>query len=169
VLADLLQVAPARKAFHPALQHQQADVAVAVLVPALPGLRRHDHHVRVDAVGDERLGPVDHVVLPIAPGARGQRRQVRADPRLGHRDRGYQLARGDAAQPALALGLGAVGQEVRKADVGVHRHTQSHAAHAGMLCLFADHQVEAEVLGARAAMALGHRHAEEAPAARQRE
>ena len=36
---------------------------------------------------------------------------------------------------------------------------------AGALALFADHEVQAEVLGARAAVALGHGHRQEAAAA----
>ena len=65
--------------------------------------------------------------------------------------------------------LVAVAQEVRQADVVVQRDPQAEAADAGALGLLADHQVEAEVLRAGAAVALGHGHAEEAAAAGQRE
>jgi hypothetical protein len=133
------------------------------------GLRRKDHQVGVDAVGYERLGAVHHVVLSVSPGARGHRRQVRADARLGHRQRRDQLARGDPRQPALALGVAAVGEEVGQADVVVQRDPQAEAADARALDLFADHQVQAEVLSAGAAVGLGHGHAREAAAAGERE
>ena len=73
--------------------------------------------------------------------------------------------RGDPAQPALALLLVAVGEEVGQADVVVQRDAEPEAADAGALALFADDEVQAEVLGARAAVGLGHGHAEEAAAA----
>ena len=68
-------------------------------------------------------------------------------------------------QPALALLLGAVGQEVGQADVVVERDAEAEAADAGALALLADHEVQAEVLGAGAAVGLRHGHAEEAAAA----
>ena len=133
------------------------------------GLDGHDHQVGVDPVGDERLGAVHHVVIALAPRARGHGREIRSDAGLGHRQRRDQLARGDPRKPALALLLGAVGQEVGQADVVVQRDPQAEAAHAGALGLLADDQVEAEVLRAGAAVALRHGHAEEAAAAGQRE
>ena len=104
-------------------------------------------------------------MLAVASGGRGHRGEVRADSRLGHRERGDQLAGGDPAQPALALALVAVAQEVGETDVVVQRDAQPEAADAGALALFADHEVQAEVLRARAAVRFGHRHAEEAPLA----
>ena len=51
----------------------------------------------------------------------------------------------------------------------MERDPQPEAADAGALGLLADHEVEAEVLRAGAAVALGHGHPEDAAAAGQRE
>ena len=166
VLADLLELARTRKALRSALDDDQADAAVAL---GRIGLGGDDHQIGVDPVGDERLGPVEHVMAAVADRARAHTRQVRADARLGHRDRRDQLARGDPPEPALALLLGAVAQEVGEADVVLERHAETEAAHAGVLRLLSDDQVETEILHARAAMALGHGHSEEASTARERE
>src|SRR5439155_7644494 len=95
--------------------------------------------------------------------------EIRARAGLGHRDRRDQLPRGDARQPALALGLAAVAEEVGQADVVLQRDAEAERADAGPLGLLADDQVEAEVLRARAAVALGDGHAEKAARARPRE
>src|SRR4029077_21070519 len=99
------------------------------------------------------------------PCARGHRRDVGPDAGLGHRERRDQLTGGDPAQPALALLAGAVGEEVRQADVVVQRDPQPEAGNARALALLADDQVEAEVARARAAVALGYCHPEEAATA----
>ncbi len=161
VLADLLEVAAALEALHAALEDEQRDPAVALGRVRLHG---RDHEVRVDAVGDEGLGAVDDVVAVLAAGGRGHPREVRADARLGHRDRGDQLAGDDAWKPALALLRGAVAQEVGQADVVVERDPETEAGDALALALFADHHVQPEVLGARAAVGLGDGHREEAAA-----
>ena len=80
------------------------------------------------------------------------RGEVGADARLGHGDGGDQLAGGDAGQPALALLVGAVAQEVRQADVVVQGEPEPGTADAGGLDLLADHQVVAEVVDAAAAV-----------------
>ena len=166
VLTDLLELARPRKALRSALYDDQADAAVAL---GRIGLGGHDHEVGVDPVGDERLGPVEHVVLALADRARAHAGQVRADARLGHGDGRDQLARGDPAEPALALLLGAVAQKVGQADVVLEGDAEAEAAHARVLRLLADDQVEAEILHPRAAIALGHGHAEEASTAREGE
>ncbi len=51
----------------------------------------------------------------------------------------------------------------------MQRDAEPEAAHARALALFADHEVEAEVLRAGAAVAFGHGHAEKAAAPGQRE
>ena len=112
-------------------------------------LHGRDHEVGVDAVGDEGLGAVDHVVPVLAPRAGRDAGQVRAGPGLGHRDRRDQLAGGDPRQPAVALLGGAVLEEVRQADVVVERHAEPEAAGVGQLHLLPDHDVEAEVRHAR--------------------
>ena len=131
------------------------------------GLGGHDHEVGVDAVGDEGLAPVDHVVVAVADRGGAHRRQVRADPGLGHRQRRDQLAADLARQPPLALSLVGQTQEVGEADVVVEGDPESEGADRQALALFPDHEVQAEVIGARPAVALGNRHRQEpAPAGR---
>ncbi len=125
VLAELVQFAAPLEALHPALGHQQADAAVAL---AGVGLGGHDHEVGVDAVRDEGLGTVEHVVVAVADRGGAHPRQVRADPRLGHRQRGDQLAADDPRQPALALCLVGQAQEVGQADVVVERDPEAEGA-----------------------------------------
>ena len=126
------------------------------------GLQRHDHQIGVDAVGDERLRAVHAVVLILgAPRARAHRGEIRADPGLGHRQRGDQRAVGDPRQPALALLLVAISQEVGQADVVVQRHPQSTPRHARVGYLLHHDLVEAEIRHPRAAVLRGHRHRQE--------
>ena len=82
------------------------------------GLHRGDHEVGVDAVGDEGLRAVDHVVVAVADGRGGHAGQVGADAGLGHGDGGDQLARADAREPALLL---LVGARVRGSTAGRRR------------------------------------------------
>jgi hypothetical protein len=126
------------------------------------GAHRGDEEVGVDAVGDERLRAVHDVVAVLADGGRRDPGQIGTGARLGHRDRRDQLPAREARQPTLLLLLGRVAGEVRQADVAVDRHPQVDGADAHALRLFAQYHVEAEVVDARAAVLLGHRHSEEA-------
>src|SRR5262245_5969068 len=111
VHADLLQGAPDAVAGEiPGLDHHERDGAHAGH-PGV-GLQREAHEVGVRAVGDERLRAVDDVVLALAARRCLDRLQVRARPRLGHRDRGDALAASEARQPLALLFLGAVGEDV---------------------------------------------------------
>ncbi len=157
VLAELVQVAPAGEPGHAALDDQQRHAAVALRGVGLDG---GDDQVRVDPVGDEGLGAVDDVVVTVADGGGGHRRQVRADPGLGHADRGDQLAGDDAGQPALLLLVGAVAEEVGQADVVVQGDPQPGAGVRGAQQLLAEHGVEPEVGHSPAAVLLRHVHAE---------
>ena len=67
------------------------------------GLDRHHHQVGVDPVGDERLGPVEDVLVAVPDGGGGDGGQVGAGPGLGHGDGQDLLAPGDARQPPAAL------------------------------------------------------------------
>ena len=132
--AELVEVAAALEALHPALDHDEAEAAVGL---ARVGPHRGDDEVGVDAVGDERLGAVDDVVVAVALRAGGDPGEIRAGARLGHRHRGDELAGGDPGQPALALLLVAVAQEVGQADVVVQRDAEPEAADACSLALLA--------------------------------
>ena len=54
---EFVQIAPSLETFHSTFQHQQRKATVTRI-----GVGAHggDHHVAVDAVGDERLGAIDH-------------------------------------------------------------------------------------------------------------
>ena len=80
-----------------------------------------------------------------------------------------QLAEAIPASERPRCWGGAVAQEVGQADVVVQRDAEAEAAHARELGLLADHQVQAEVIGARTAVGLGYGHRQEAPAPGERE
>ncbi len=61
--AHLDEVATALKALHAALDYEQADALVS---HSGVGFRHDDHHVAQDAVGDERLLPVEKVRVALA-------------------------------------------------------------------------------------------------------
>jgi hypothetical protein len=63
------------------------------------------------SVRDERLGAVDHVLVPLAPGGGIQAEDVRAVVRLRERPRGETLAGDDARDPLLLQLLRAVPEE----------------------------------------------------------
>jgi hypothetical protein len=92
VHADLVEVAPPLEALHAALEDQQRHPGV---LQRRIGLHRGDHEIGVDAVGDDRLGTVDDVVVAVADRRGGHRGKVGADARLGHRDRGDLAAGAD--------------------------------------------------------------------------
>ena len=100
VHAELFQVPAAEEAGHAALDHEQAD-------PPVPGgrigARRHDHEVAELAVRDERLLPVQQVMVTRTDRGTAYPLQVAARPRLGHRDRRDQLPGAVAGEPALPL------------------------------------------------------------------
>ena len=84
----------------PALKDHERHAGVLL---ARVGLDRGDDEISVDAVGDEGLRSVDHVVVSIEDRRRAHGGQVRTDARLSHGDGRDELARGDAREPALAL------------------------------------------------------------------
>ena len=156
---DLLEVPPALEARHPALQHEQAHPRVAL---GRVGLDRGDDEVGVDPVGDEGLRAVHDVVVAVERRGRRHRREVGADPWLGHGDGGDELARADPREPSSLLLLVGEGEEVGEADVVVERPAETGGVHARPLDLLGDDDVVPEVAHAAAAEVLGHGHAEEA-------
>ena len=121
VQADLVEVAAALEALHAALDDQQRE-ALGALVGI--GLRDHDHQVGVDAVGDEGLGAVEHVVIALLDGAGLDALQVAAGAGFGHRDRGDDLAGAELRQPALLLLVGGEVEQVRRDDVVVQARSR---------------------------------------------
>ena len=79
--------------------------------------------------------------------------QVRARPRLGHRNGGHEVAGGQAGQPAGALLLGGQVDQVRDDDVVGEREPVAHRPGADDLLV--ENDVEAEVVEARPAVLLG--------------
>ncbi|MOA04372.1 hypothetical protein D3C78_1239210 [compost metagenome] len=80
-------------------------------------------------VGDEGLGPVDHIVVAIAHGGGAHTLQVGAGARLGHRDGADHLAAGHARQVGLLQVFAAVVQDVGRDDfrMQVEAHQVGHA------------------------------------------
>ncbi|GAA2923913.1 hypothetical protein GCM10020221_19920 [Streptomyces thioluteus] len=157
LLADLGEVAPALEALGAPLDDEQAQP----LGPALRGgPGDDDHQVGEDAVGDERLGTVDHPVVALVDGGRPDALEVGARARLGHGDGGDRLAAAEAGQPAPLLLLGGQGRQVRADDVVVQGDGEAGGPGPGEL-LGQDGAV-AEVGGAPAAVLLGRGEAEQA-------
>ena len=67
---------------------------------ALAGARHHQIEVARPGAGDELLDAVEHVSIPVAPGARGQRRGVGAGAGLGQAVTRDQIHAGEARQIA---------------------------------------------------------------------
>ena len=130
VHAELVEVAAAGEAGHAALDHQQAD-------PPVPGrrvgARDHDHEVAELAVGDERLLPVQHVMVARTDRGAAYPLQVAARPGLGHRDRRDELPRAVAGEPALPLLRRAEPVQVRPDHVVVQLEHRAAGARPGQL------------------------------------
>ena len=95
------------------------------------------------AVGDERLGAVDHVFVAVRHGAGTDALQIRPRPGLGHGDRHDDIAGHAGGQVRLHLGVAAVVDDVGHGDIAVHGPAQARAA--GARNLFVDDRVVAEV------------------------
>ena len=157
--AHLVQFAAAGEAGHAVLDDEQRQPLAPVV-----GIRRragnHDHQVGLHAAGDERLGAVDDPVVAVAHRGGAHAREVRSGAGLGHRDRGEQLARRQAREPAVALLGVRVVQEVRQdhLELGAHRRQRDQRPRRLLL----HHHVVAVVGLAAAAVLLGDGHAEHA-------
>ena len=125
---------------------------VAALGRARAGARGDEVQVAVDAVGDEGLAARQEVVVapPHRPGR--HRGHVRSRAGLGDAERAHRLARDDAGQVALLLGLGAVAREPGRRHVGVHEHAERHAARPAARHLLAEHHARQEVAAAPAVL-----------------
>ena len=90
VLADLVQHAAAREPLAAlGLDDDQRDAGRGVV---RIGLGHDDHELGEQAVGDERLGAVDDVLVAVADRLGLDVLQIRAGAGLGHRDGADQLA-----------------------------------------------------------------------------
>ena len=161
-LADLLEVSSTFEPGHSPFDDQERHSGVALCGIGLGG---HDHQVAVDAVGDERLRPVQDVSVAVTSRGGGDAREVTARTWLGHGDRGDESSVGDSGQPALLLLVVADVGEVRRRDVVVQRDAVAGAADTGQGQFFAEDRVEAEVVASATAVFLGNGHANEAAGA----
>ncbi len=114
VLPDLAQRGSAHEALGlVSLDRDQRDrPGVGGGVPRVLQLDRDDDKVRGLAVGDEGLRGVDDVLVPGAARAAGHRPYVASGTRLGHGDRADDGPLDHRRQPALALLLAAVLEDV---------------------------------------------------------
>ena len=153
VQADLVEVTSAFEARHPPLHGQQGKSLRALI---RVGLGHHDYQVGVDAVGDERLGPIEDVVIAISDCARLDALKVAAGAGFGHGDSRDHLAGGELRQPALLLLPGGQVEQIGRNDVVMQGEPEA-AVPAGH-GLFGDDGVVAKVRVAAAAVLLRHRH-----------
>ncbi|MBB1629931.1 hypothetical protein A9975_03505 [Cupriavidus sp. UME77] len=129
VLADLGHGRPLAQARHAVVQTEQGEAARAQLRVGASG---HDHQSGVDAVGDKRLLPAQHVAaVAVGAGAGADRLEVAAGIGLGHGDGADALAARHGGEPSCLLGGGAVAEQVGRDHVRV------------------DGEADAEVVGAR--------------------
>ena len=104
---------------------EQADAAVA----GSAGPHRGRDEVRAGTAGDERLGAVDDVGVPVALGPGAQARDVGAAVGFGDRERTDELAGQRGAGVAVDQVAVAAGHEMRQGDaVGEQRGTQAAGA-----------------------------------------
>ena len=106
-LGDRLHDAKARVAF----LDDEAGHAPMPRLGLRVGQRQKRQGVALARVRDEELRARDQVVVPAARGDRADRLDVRAGVRLGQREAASRLAAREAGKEALALRIGAVGQD----------------------------------------------------------
>ena len=115
----------------------------------------------MNAVGDEHLGAVQHIVVAIAHRAGADAGDVGTGAGLGDTDRGDGLSRHHARQVLLELAPGAEAHEMRARHVGVDQHGDGKAAVRRTADLLGQHDRGARI-EARAAHRLGDAQREEA-------
>ena len=149
VLADLVEVAAARKPFGAGFDQNQRG-ALGALVGV--GFGDNDDQVGVLAVGDIGFGTRDDIVIAILFRGRADTLEIGAGARLGHRDGGDQFARNHLGQIFLLLFLAAIGNDVIGNDIGLQRDT---GRRSGIGEFFIDHGIIAEIQP-QPAIFLGH-------------
>jgi hypothetical protein len=125
-LAHLVLLLPDDVALGVGGDDERADPAGAAPVVRGVGAAHGDHDVAEAAVGDPRLGAVQHPAAVDAPRLRGERGGVGARVRLREREAAEQLAARHRLQPALLLRVGAVGQDHLRGQRVVHAHRDRH-------------------------------------------
>ena len=127
ILPDLVEVAPALEAVSIRLdQHDRYTLPLGLDLGV--GLDADQDEVGVLAIGDIRLRTIDDVVVAILFRGGAHALQVGTRLRLGHRDRGDNLARNQLGKPVLLLLLRPVRHEVIDHDIRLQRKTRRRAA-----------------------------------------
>ena len=148
--------------------HVDQEEREAVVSGIGVGLGHQHDEVGTVAVGDERLGPVDDVLVTVAHRSRLDPRDVGARVGLGDAQAGDLLAPDGRRQVTLLLILGAEGENRGSGHVGVDGDAHGQAARVRLGHLLGQHEV-AVVVAALAAVALGHRQTQEAELSHARE
>ena len=137
--------------------HEQRQAPVGLGAVGIGAGQQHQH-VGARGEGAPRLDPVDGPAT--VPARRGHldAGDVRAEVRLGHRDRGHHLAAGQPRQPVLLLLLGASLDEGAREDLGSgDKRAPGSERSAGQLFGGDDHpHVLALAAGREPAVLLGH-------------
>ena len=150
VQTDLLEIASAGEARGVGLDDQQRQSLVRVV----GGAGRDDEQVAVLAVGDERLGSVDDIVVAVAHRGGADAGEVATGAGFGHRDTQHGLAADDAGRPACLLFV--VGQfgQVGQHHVVLQRERDAGRGVAGAVDLLDEDGVVPEVVDAGSAVLL---------------
>ncbi len=162
VLADLVEIAPAREAFAIGLDQDDRHALPCRLHLGI-GLGADQDQVGILAIGDIGLGTIDDIMVAVLLGGGANALKVRSRARLGHRDRGDRLARHEPRQPFLLLLLGPVLDDIVHHDVRLEREAERRSAEIGGFLV--DDGVIAEV-EAQAAIFFRNGGAEQAELAR---
>ncbi len=117
LLAHLLFGLAHRQARQVARNQEGRDAGRALLLRIGP---RHDgEQARPIGVGDEALGPIQHIGVALAPGSGLDRGGVRSGLGLGQGEGGDDFARGDAGQPLRLLLIRAEHHQALAADADI--------------------------------------------------
>jgi hypothetical protein len=158
--ADLVELARHLEAGQVGVDQQQRDPAPRIVRRRVGGAHHHRDEVRPDPVGDVDLRAVDDPVVTVAARACADRADVRAGIGLGDADRGHLLAADGGREVGLLLLLGPELEDRWGGHVGLHAdgHRDRAAVRAGEL--LGQHHGR-PVVGASAAVLLGHREPEQ--------
>ncbi len=153
---DLLELAADRVAGGGGVHAEDGEPGPAVVRVVRRGAADHQDEVGEHTAGDEGLGAVEDVVGAVLgeSGGGGDAGEVGAGARLGHRDRGHDVAGDEAGQPAGLLLLVGVLQQIGQHQAGVH--ARGPEADAGPRGLLGHHRLVLEAALARAAVLLRH-------------
>ena len=105
--SNLFQAFASHKSRHAAFDQQQAG---ALAARRRIGFRHHDHKIGMPTIGDECLGAVEKVMIPLPNCAGFHALQIGARRRLAHGNGAYHFTAGELRQIFFLLRLGAVMQ-----------------------------------------------------------